>query len=186
MADENEVDLNQEIKMDDAKVTLAELAGLSMDEVTEKRGESFPKGFFTWEVDSENPPHLGVFGEGEKKAGFAIFKLKCLEVGAVSDNEFTGNADELVGKFHQESMRLGSADSLGYLKAFLVDIGAPKAPNLLDQLKACAGLRFTGFITKKKDANDADKIYTNINRNKGKIKQLAGAAVSSVAAAVAA
>lgn len=185
MADDKEVDLATEINMDDSKVTLAELAGLSMDDVAEKRGESFPKGYFTWEIDTENPPHLAVYGEGDKKAGFAVFKAKCLEVAAVSDNEFTGVADDLVNKFHNENFRLGSADSLGYLKAFLVDIGAPKAANLAEQLKACAGLRFQAFITKKKDPNDADKVYTNFNRNKGKIKQLAGAAVSELAAKVA-
>ena len=186
MAEDNEIDMNETVNMGKDTITLAELAGLSMDDIAEKRGEAFPKGVFNWEVDSEAPPHLAIFGEGEKKAGFAVFKLKCLEVLTVSDNEFTGDSNDLVGKFHNENFRLGSEDSLGFLKAFLVDIGAPSGLPLIEQLKGCAGLRFQAPISRKIDKNDSDKTYTNINRNKGKIKRMAGAAGSDVAAAVAA
>lgn len=185
MADENE--MNKKIMIEGSEATLADLAGLSLDDVKEKRGEALPKGCFDFEISSEPPPHLAVSGEGDKAKGAAQFKFKVLDVVALSDDDYKGTKDELISKDHFERFFLSDGDSLGYLKAFLVDLGASSAGKpLKDLLQDCAGLRVRAFIGKRKDKNDSDIVYTNIVRGKGKIVSLAKAAESSVAGAVAA
>jgi hypothetical protein len=183
MSNEND-DLNAKIFVDGEAVTLADLAGISMDDVQERRGEAFPKGVFVFEVEGgEDVPRLRAIGEGEKAKGGVIFALKCLDVIGVADPEFNSDPSTLIGKVHRETFFLSSGESLGYLKAFIKDIGAPYNPKLVEMLSTCAGVRFQAPIGKRKDKDDADKVYTNIVRQK--IKPLAGAAVSEVAKAVA-
>lgn len=182
MSDDND-DLNKKFMLDGEAVTLADLTGVSLDDVKELRGESFPKGNFIWEVDGEKPPHLAVIGEGDKAKGAAVFRAKCLEVITVDDKDFTGDVNGLVGKVHQETFFLTTVESLGYLKAFMKDIGAPYNPNVKALLEGSVGTRFQAPIGKRKDRNDEDKIYTNLIRNK--LKPLGGAVASDVAAKVA-
>lgn len=167
MADENE---NAQIMVDGEMVSLADLAGISMDTVQELRSEPFPKGVYNWEVDTNTPPHIAVIGEDKNAKGAAIFKFKCLEVLTMTDADYTGKAEDLVGKFHQETFFLTTIEGLGYLKAFLKDIGAPYDPNLKKMLFNSAGTRFQAPIMKRKDKNDSDKVYTNVNR--GKLKPI--------------
>lgn len=183
MSDENTDDLNKKIFIDGEGVTLADLAGLDMDTIAEKRGESFPKGDFVWEVDSEEFPKLVVIGEGEKARGAVQFIVKCLDVIRVNDPEFTGDQNTLIGKKHREAFFITTLESTGYIKAFFKDIGAPYDKNFVKLLSGSAGTRFSAPIGKRKDPNDTDKVYTQLNR--GKAKPLAGAAVSEVAKAVA-
>lgn len=184
MADDNNEDiLKAKIMVDGVQLSLADLTGISLDDVAEKRGESFPKGVFQWEVDAENPPKIAVVGEGDKAKGAIKCAFKCIEVVTVSDSEFTGDENALVGKSHHETFFLTSEDSLGYVKAFFKDIGAPYSNSMATLLSGSAGTRFQAPIGKRKSKDDADVVYTNIVRNK--IKPLASAAGSDVAAALA-
>lgn len=183
MADENEDELVKKIMLEGTEVTLADLIGISLDDVAEKRGEAFPKCVAVWEVDGEHPPALVVIGEGDKAKGAAKLSFKCLEIITMDDKEFTGDQNTLIGKNHNETFFLTNTDSLGYLKAFMKDIGAPYNSNVKTLLLGSVGTRFQAPIGKRKDKDDSDKIYTNIVRNK--MKPLAAAATSSVASAVA-
>lgn len=183
----DETDLNQKIVVDGVSMSLADIAGISLDGVKELRGEAFPKGVFQWEVDSENPPKLGVIGEGDKARGGVPVTLKCINVITVNDPDFAASGqseDSLIGKLHRETFFLSTAESLGYLKAFFADIGAPYDPDMLKLLAGSPGTRFQAPIGKRKSKDDADVIYTNIVRQK--IKPMERAAQSDVAAAVAA
>lgn len=183
MSDED----NKKIMIEGSEATLADLAGLSLDDVKEKRGDALPKGCYDFEISSDPAPHLAVFGEGDKAKGGAQFQFKILDVVALSDDEYKGTKDELIGKEHRERFLLQDADALGYLKAMLVDLGANSSGKpLKDLLTDCAGLRVRAFIGKRKDKNDSDIVYTNIVRGKGKITSLGKAETSSVAGAVAA
>lgn len=181
MSDEN--DLNKKIMLEGESVSLADLAGLDMDTVVEKRGESFPKGDFTWEIDTEDAPKLVVIGEGEKARGAVQFVAKCLDVVRITDPEFSGDQNALIGKKHREAFFITTLESVGYIKAFFKDIGAPYNKDFNILLSGSAGTRFNAPIGKRKDPNDTDKVYTQIVRNK--VKPLAGATESSVAKAVA-
>lgn len=183
MAEDSE---NAKILIDGQMMTLADLAGVSLDDVTEKRaGEALPKGFYVFETEGgENTPHLAVQGKDDKAVGAARFMFKVLEVISVTDAEFTGDKDKLIGKFHFENKRIADADGLGYCKAFIKDIGVDNSGPLKGALARCAGARFEAGIMKKKDPNDTDKVYTNINTLPGKIKPVASATPSNVAQAV--
>jgi hypothetical protein len=162
-------------------VTLGDLLGIDMDEVTEKRFSAFPKGNFNWEVEALD---IGVIGEGDKAKAGITAKFKCLEVLNVSDPEFTEDQNTLVNKSHQEAFFITNMDSFGYFKAFMKDIGAPYDKNIKTMCEKGVGTRFFAPIQKRKDKDDTDKVYTSLNR--GKLKPLGAAPVSGVAAAVAA
>jgi len=183
MSDNNE--MNAVVQLDNDKVTLADIAGLSMDDVQEKRIEALPRMHGLFEVMSDPVPSLQKIGEGDTAKAGAVFSFKVLDVSAVSDDDYKGTKDELIGKTHRETFFISDLDSLGYLKAFVVDIGGKGVGNVSDMLRNCAGLRFNAFIGKRKDKNDADKIYTNFVRGKGKITA-AGGGAGEIAKAVAA
>ena len=182
----SEADENATIKIGNDTITLADLAGISLDDTKEKRFEALPKGFFSFEVDAENPPSLVIING----KGAAQWKFKVIDVATVTDPEFKDDPATLIGKYHQEVFFLAggdinSEDGLGYLKAFIHDIGAVNSGMPLGELLTnCAGVRFAAPIGKRKDPNDSDKVFTNIVR--GKIKPLEAAAGSEVAAKVAA
>lgn len=179
---------NKMIKIGEETVSLGDLAGVSLDDVKELRGFSFPKGVFVWEVstDPENLPRLAAVGEGDKAKAAILVPLKCLDVVTVSDDEFTGDQNELIGKVHRETMFLTGdlAQALGYSKAFFKDIGAPYSSALKDLIAGSSGVRFQAPITKRKDKDDTDKVYTSINRQK--IKPMGVAEASAIAGQVAA
>lgn len=185
MSDENE-DLKK-VHVGDEVVTLGDLAGLNMDEVSEQRGFKFPKGDYVWEVstDPENLPRLAAIGEGDKAKPGIIVPCKCMDVIRVNDSEFTGNEADIIGKVHRETMFLTGeiATALGYFKAFAKDIGAPYSPNLKELIAGMSGTRFSAPISHRKNPNDTDQVFVQINRMK--VKPLQGDAGSSIAAAVA-
>lgn len=179
MADENEIDLNESFKLEGQEISLGDLAGLNLDEVQEKRFEALPKGDFVFEVESAK---LAVNGEGDKKRPVVAFKTKVLDVIRVNDNDFTGKPEDLVGKIHAQLFFITSLDSVGYIKAFLKDIGVLPGKDFNSTLAHAAGVRFQAPIGKRKDPNDSDKVYTQINQMK--IKPLVSAPASSIAQAV--
>lgn len=185
----SEHDMNKGVKVGEDTVTLADLAGITLDDIAEKRGESLAKGFYDFEVDAEEPPHLMIINADSDKAKIAVkFKFKVLDVVSVSDPDFSGQPTDLIGKNHFETFFLAGGDikadeALGYLKAFMKDIGAANTGKpLKDLLTDCAGIRFSAPIGKRKNPNDTDQVFTNIQR--GKIKPIIST-VSDVAKAVA-
>ncbi len=186
MADEVE---NQKFILDGDTVSLAELAGLNVDTFTEKHaGEALPTGAFVFEtLDGEDAPKLTVIGEGDKAKAAAVFKFKVLDVVALTDVEFTGDQNTLIGKTHQETFFFSGnvADAVGYLRAFVGYLGVDNKGALGEMLARCAGCRFQALIGKRKNKDDHDIVYTNIVRDKKKIKPMAAAANSDVAAKVA-
>lgn len=180
-ADNDEIDLNASIILEGQNVTLGDLAGLNLDEVSEKRFEALPKMIGVFEAEKA---WLGVFGEGDKAKGGVGFKCKVLEVLSVNDPDFKGSNDELVGKIHNQTFFITTLDSVGYIKAFFKDIGAPYDSNFTNMLMKAAGTRFQAPIGKRKNPNDTDQVFTQIVQNK--VKPVAGGASSVVGAALAA
>jgi hypothetical protein len=182
-------DENTKIKIDNDTVTLAELAGLNIDSFDEKHaGEALPKGGFVFEtMDGENAPRLVVLGEGDAAKAACVFEFKVIDVIAVTDSDFKGSEQELIGKIHRETFFFSGnlADAIGYLRAFVGYIGVNNTGELGAMLARCPGARFQALIGKRKNKDDHDIIYTNIVRDKKKIKPMAAAASSTVAAAVA-
>lgn len=178
---DDDVDLNENVFMEGTSITLADIAGLNLDEIKEERFESLPKGVFIFEVEKA---WLGKFGEGEKAKGGVGVKCKVMDVITCSDPSVP-DPSVLVGKVHNQTFFITQLKSIGYIKAFFKDIGAPSDSNFNQMLAKAAGTRFQGPIGKRKDPNDSDKEYTQIVQNKVKPLGSSAGEVSSVAKAVA-
>lgn len=149
-------------------VSLAELAGYDFSTVPEKRVFRFPVGQFLWEVSAEpEPPKLKKIGDGPA----VKFNLKCVAVTALKDTKDGLKPEEIIGQQHQETFFIRSVEDFGYVKAFLVDIGAMQPnENPLAKLEPSVGRKFVAWITHTPNKNDKDAPpYININREKGKI-----------------
>lgn len=169
-------------------VSLGALAGINMDDIKELRGFSFPKGDFIWEIstDSENLPRLAAVGEGEKAKPAIVIPCKCIDTIRVNDEEYTGEDQDLIGKVHRETIFLTGKieEALGYFKGFVKDVGAPTAGDLQTLIAGLSGVRFQAPIQKRKNPNDHDIVYTQINRMKAKpIVGEAGSVVGQAATA---
>lgn len=186
------------VEIEGQQVSLASIAGIDLEGIAEQRFSSLPRGMYLFEVNSDPMPHLeAIDAKGVKKpAAIMSFIVKdCFGLNDPSEapkDEATGQSNPLllIGKTHREVFFLSDEKSIGFCKAFLVDIGCPAKtgalgglPGKSGKLEACAGLRFRAPIGHRKDPNDADKVYVNIVR--GKIIPMGMAPQGAVAAAVA-
>jgi len=162
--------LNQFIEIEGQQVSLAEIGGVDLDAVAEKRMIRFPIGNFLWEVVAEpEPPKLQKIGD--KNAGIP-FQLKCINVMGVKDPSDCQDNDpmKLLGQIHRETFFINGADvvgSLGYVVAFLTDIGVPRSRSLPERLTNAVGAQFSAPVTHTKNKDDKDAPpYVNLNRSK--------------------
>lgn len=157
----------------DSIISLEQLANIDLSNVAEKRFTRTPAGTFQFVIDAENMPKLEKMGDGEKaKAGIAFF-CKIEAVMAVKDTTEVSDPASLLGKMHRETFFLGSDDDFGYLVAFLHDIGVEGKGTLPQILAQSVGKRFQASVVHRKNPNDTDRPYVNLNRDKGKIISLA-------------
>lgn len=159
---------DQDMMLDVAgqQVSLADIAGINMDDVAEVRGSTFPAGAFKLVVDYAK---LAVMGrDDDKKAGIQ-FKFKCSDVLSLIDT--SKDADTIIGKFHVETCFLKDPmEGLGRTKAFMADAGFKGTGSLQELLAAFVGHEFKCVITNSPDRNDKDIIYANIGLNIGRWK----------------
>lgn len=154
-------------EIEGANLSLADLAGINMDEIAEKRGGAFPSGIFDFEVTAAP---LGEVGDKKKyPAVEAEFKiLDVVKLDAAAPGEETPDANSLVGSTYKETIIIGSADNLGSMKAFVVDTGGKGSGRLVEMLEAWVGCRFRGRIKHRKSKNDEDVKFARLVRNKVK------------------
>lgn len=147
-------------------VSLADLAGIDMDNVAEVRTTLFPAGAFKFKVDTSK---LDVFGSGQDKKAAIVFKFKCTDVLALTDTAL--HANDVIDKFHQEPIMLTEPmEGLGRAKAFMADCGFKGSGKLQDLLAGFIGTEFKTLITHRPDKNDKSRIYSNIGLNIGNWK----------------
>jgi hypothetical protein len=155
--------------MDETDFSLADLADLDITDVQELRMESLPGGAYTFKVVSAEAT------EGQKKdtmeKQFSIeFGFEVVEVKAVTERGV--DKESIVGKKHKERRYITpdkAVEGLGYLRAFLTDIGANSAgklggvpggePGILDE---SVGTLFDAKIVKKPDRNDPTVKYARL------------------------
>lgn len=189
---DTEQDLNAKVIIGEETVSLADLAGVSLDDIAEQRGGGLPAGMYIFEVTSEHIPALVAIESNSKDKQSKVMKpaikvpVSVLECIAVKDpSEIPDGLSSLVGRLHTETFFIThpAEKSLGFWKAFTKDIGGPTTGSMTSILQGCVGCRFQAPIQHKKDQNDEDKVYINIVR--GKIKALPRVAASDVAQQVA-
>lgn len=151
----SENEANVELAMGDQQLSLADIAGIDMDDVQEVRRFVFPTALCQWKCDKAE---LKLFGkEGEQN--FAVtFDLVCEDVLSVADKNV--NTDALVGKKHTEFAPFNKTDpveTIGRAKAFMSDAGFKGKGKLGEVLEQFAGTRFGAKINQFAMRNDTDR-----------------------------
>jgi len=144
-----------------------ELAGVSLEDIVEVRFTSLPPMKAGFEIEEVKP------GTAETKSGDSFtLKVKCrvLEVLSVASADYpdTESQAKLVGKSHVETFFILKSDpleGLGRLKAYLKDIGAPNPGMSLKELMSGGlnGHKFLGQVKHRKNPNDKDRPFVNLN-----------------------
>lgn len=148
------------------QVSLAEIAGVDMDDVAEVRGSTFAAGAFKFIVDDAK---LAVMGKDKDAKAGIQYKFKCSDVLSLVDSSKDANA--IIGKFHVETCFLTDPmEGLGRAKAFMADTGYKGSGKLEEVLDGFKGHEFKCVITNRADKNDKDIIYANIGLNIGRWK----------------
>jgi hypothetical protein len=184
--------LNAMVELEGQTISLAELAGEDMTSVAESRFSALPDGIYLFEVLGDPAPHLEVIetgqGNDKKKKPAAVIEFQILDVlGLNHPSEVPEGPESLIGRKHRETFFISDLKGVGYLKAFVADIGQNNSgamgglPGKEGYLTRLPGVRFQAPIKHRENKNDADKVYVNISRDKKKILPLPSATVSGIA-----
>lgn len=149
------------------EVSLADIAGLDMTAVEEFRGgfTVTPEGIFEWRILGAT---LGEMSWTDQKSGDEItaaicdFDLECIACRRVKDSTLA--AEDMMGMAHRERFFIRDLlKDLGRIKAFLQDMGMQGQGKLNDLLDSAIGHEFVCAIKHRKDRNDPDKLYGNVD-----------------------
>ncbi len=147
-------------------VSLADIAGVNMDDVAEVRGTTFPGGTFKFVTEEAK---LTVVGPKDDRKPGIQFAFKCTDVFSLTDS--AKDADSVIGKKHNEICFLTDPlEGLGKAKAFMADVGYSGKGKLDVMLEGFKGHEFKAQIKQRVDKNDKDVIYANIGLNIGRWK----------------
>mgnify|MGYP003131557574 CR=1 FL=1 len=147
--------------MTEAQFSIADIAGIDMDQVEEYRFQLPPQGAYVWQCQEAG---LDTIGQ-DPGTPAAVMTFKALEThGLVGLNPSEAEQD-FVGVEHREVFFLREAKDIGRVKAFLVDAGFAATGPFGDMLKRFGDEKttFAGRIKHRPDKNDKDKKYANIN-----------------------
>lgn len=171
MSEDNTADLM--VELEGSSVSLSQLAGSDFTEIVEQRFSNLPAGGYVFDVSVEKPPHLEAVDSKGKKKPAGIFTFTVADcTGLKFPTETPEGPLSLIGRSHRETFFINDDKSIGYMKAFVKDIGVDNTgsmgglPGHAGFLDRCAGIRFAALIGHRKDPNDSDKVYVNIVRDK--------------------
>jgi hypothetical protein len=165
-------DLNRAIHMEgvDEGVTLADLANLDMENVTEKRGAGpFPRGKFVFEVaEGKLDTFDGEIDGIKKKIPCAKLSLSVHSIIAVLDPEKDTEEGHKAIKERKFPLFIGikKLEDTGRVKALMVDAGYKGVGKLQVLLDGFKGTRFIGEVKHKKNKDDPDNPYVNLDMDK--------------------
>ncbi len=148
------------------QVSLADIAGVNMDDVAEVRGTTFPDGAFKFAVEDAK---LTVVGAKDSRKPGIQFTFKCTDVLALTDS--SKDAESVISKNHMELLFLTDPmEGLGKAKAFMADTGYRGQGKLDAMLDGFKGHEFKAIIKQRVDKDDNSIIYANIGLNIGRWK----------------
>lgn len=165
-------------------VTLADLAGIDMSEVEEYRGGGItPEGVYEWQVVSATLDKLSFL---DKKSGenvtAPIIDIKLRANACLQCKDPGIDPVELVGiEFNERFFIRDAIKDIGKIKAFMSDIGFTGSGSLGDQLDQLINMEFTAAVKHRKNNNDPDRPYANLDNKT--IKPLGGLPDAAPAAA---
>lgn len=149
------------LNVGDQTASLADIAGINMDDIEEVRRFVFPRMIARWKIVESK---LTVMKQKDTKVAVANWQFECMEPLAFANAEDESRAESFVGKKHMEGIKFIDTDpkeTLGRIKAFMSDTGFKGAGVLQELLQQFVDLEFIGRISVNADANDPDKKYNN-------------------------
>lgn len=173
MSEENTI-FGVEVNGETQNVSLADIAGLDMTEIAEFRGGGVtPAGIFEWRIAGAALDTITYQKDGEDVTKPIVdFELEALACRRCKDPAI--DVDNLAGTKHYERIFISDlVKDLGRVKAFMQDIGCEGSGSLQDLLDGTIGREFVAAISHRKDKNDPDRVYANIDFRT--VEQLAGA-----------
>ena len=129
-------------------LTLADIAGIDINEVKEVRFELLPIMLAHWQL---NACKLEIVGQKNKPA--ITIEAEALLVENVIGDASPDAKEKLVGKKHREAFFINKPEDIGRFKAFVVDagVGINGAIKLEDLMSQIVGMRFAGKIRHQTD-----------------------------------
>lgn len=163
------------------EVGLTNLAGMDVSQVEARFGiEKFPKGIYEWLCKDHEITTIAGTGENPKDRPIIKFELEvqnCINItgykdGAGNDKDPAG----LIGKIRYETFWLSTEnqekfkESIGFVKGFVVSVTGKKEEEVIGSLQGMCEMaencRFKSPVTHRKDKNDSDNYFDQIDRLK--------------------
>lgn len=142
-------------------LSLAELAGVNLDDVPEVTFQNLPAGLYLFEGLS---PTFKRYGEDEvPKVGFPAKVIEAMEIANLPEGkELADYAD----KTHTELLKVDDMEAIGRLRVFVKEMGLPNGGELLDCINRPEGHRFLGRIVHragtKREGDTETPIFANL------------------------
>lgn len=156
------------LEIDGQQVSLADIAGINMDDVAEVRSTVTAAGAMQFKVKEMKLDTVDT-----QKGTKAVVNVALEITNVITLLDDTLNAEDIIGKTHNETFWITNpVDDIGRVKAFMTDSGFQGSGTLQELMEGFTDHEFLGVIKHKRDKNDADKIYANLDRGKGKVQPL--------------
>lgn len=182
--DTDDDDLGGEgIMVDGQSLSMADLAGVQMGEVEARFQTKCPAGIFHLRVESSE---IDTRIKDDKKQAIikSIFVVQAIEKLAdanLAEEDVIEKAKHIDTSYLSTESAAKMMESLGYFKGHVQLTGAPSSGDLQSVLDNWVGTVFRGKIKHRKNPNDADEIWVNLDWNK--VQPLAPAQQPQAAAA---
>lgn len=163
------------LNVDGAEISLAELAGLNMDDIEEVRFEVLPKGLSAVFRNKS----ADIVKMGEKPAISLTY-----EVMKIFGETEEMNDENMVGKEHQELFFLSGKEPLkvlGMMKAHMSDAGFSASGELQDVLDKYQSHMCKAVIKHTVNKDDEDRPYARMDRLKPFVPEDAGETATEAA-----
>jgi hypothetical protein len=148
-------------------LSIADIAGIDISEIAEKRFVQMPVGVYHWIVKEAGLDMMEISGTQKKVPAIVVEcqvkNIQALAKGAVVVPE------EIIGETRKEIFRYNpekQTDWIGYFKAFAADTGYTASGSLQEVLAGYQGHEFIAPIVHRRNKDDADRPYVNIDRTK--------------------
>lgn len=152
--------MSESIMVDGHAMDLMDFAGVQLGSVEAKRFSVLPIAQYHFKViDTE----IRVIGDKGAEKPLPTIILEVLNCANVLEPKLS--AEDQIGRKHTQSFYINTdseetvTDSLGYVKAFIEDIGFDGDVALNEALEAAIGHEFSATVTQRKDKNDPERIY---------------------------
>lgn len=147
--------------------SIADIAGLSLDDVKENRGGPLPVGVMVFQIKGPNLDSKDSTKNPGESFILASFPVEVAKVITMFPKEGDPTPEEMVGRRAKHDIMVSDLESLGRLKAFFVDIGLSVPSKSVETLINESDEKyFIAKVTHRKDPNDKSVSYTRLSEFK--------------------